>query len=37
MGRAVYFSRKHPFYREAVRSSPYIEEVRPALMRECNP
>jgi hypothetical protein len=35
MGRAVYFSRMAPFYREAVLRTPYIEDVRPALVREC--
>jgi hypothetical protein len=35
LARAVYFSRQAPFYRQAVISTPYVEEVRPALVQQC--
>jgi hypothetical protein len=35
LARAVYFSRQHPFYLEAVTQMPFVEEVRPALARAC--
>ncbi|MBI3183005.1 MAG: hypothetical protein HYZ28_12785 [Myxococcales bacterium] len=35
LARAVYFSRQATFYLRAVTSSPYIEEVRPALAQQC--
>ncbi len=35
LARAVYFSRQAPFYLLAVTETPYIEEVRPALVQQC--
>lgn len=35
LARAVYFSRQAPFYVRAVTQLPFIEELRPALMRAC--
>lgn len=35
LARAVYFSRHAPFYLHAVTQMPFVEEVRPALVRAC--
>lgn len=35
LARAVYFSRQAPFYLRVVTQLPFIEELRPALMRAC--
>ena len=35
LARAVYFSRQSPFYLQAVTQMPFVEEVRPALVRAC--
>lgn len=35
LARAVYHSRQAPFYVRAVTQLPFIEELRPALMRAC--
>ncbi len=35
LARAVYFSRQAPFYLRAVAATPYIEEARPALAKQC--
>lgn len=35
LARAVYFSRQDPFYLQAVTQMPFVEEVRPALVRAC--
>lgn len=35
LARAVYFSRQAPFYLKAVTAMPFVEEVRPALVRAC--
>ncbi|MHB8874208.1 MAG: hypothetical protein ACYC8T_11020, partial [Myxococcaceae bacterium] len=35
LARAVYFSRQSAFYLKAVVETPYIEEARPALARQC--
>jgi hypothetical protein len=35
LARAVYFSRQARFYLQAVTSMPFVEEVRPALVRAC--
>lgn len=35
LARAVYFSRQAPFYLQSVTQMPFVEEVRPALVRAC--
>ncbi len=35
VARAVYFSRRAPFYLEAVGQMTFVDEVRPALARAC--
>lgn len=35
LARAVYFSRQAPFYLHAVTQMPFVEDVRPALVRAC--
>jgi hypothetical protein len=35
LARAVYFSNQSPFYLQAVTRMPFVEEVRPALVRAC--
>jgi hypothetical protein len=35
LARAVYFSRQAPFYLQAVTQMPFVEDVRPALVRAC--
>jgi hypothetical protein len=35
LARAVYFSRKAPFYLQAVLQLPFVEDARPALVRAC--
>ncbi len=35
LARAVYFSRQSRFYLQAVTQLPFIEELRPALIRAC--
>lgn len=35
LARAVYFSQQRPFFLRAVLDTPYISEVRPALVYQC--